>query len=89
MKKNLGKTDRIIRSIIAVVLFDLAARKTMTGFWDILLFVLAIILLVTAFVGLCPLYAIFGIKSCSDKKITNLYELFFFLVHNKKKNVSS
>jgi Protein of unknown function (DUF2892) len=71
MNKNLGKADRIIRLIGAVVLFDLAARKTMTGFWDILLFAIAIILLVTALVGLCPIYAMFGFRTCSNRKISS------------------
>lgn len=32
-KKNLGSTDRFIRTIIGLLLLGLAATKTLTGWW--------------------------------------------------------
>ncbi len=71
MKLNVGVIDRIFRFVAALVLFDLAAGGAVTGFWNILSWVVAIVLLITAIAGRCPLYALFGINSHSHKKVTH------------------
>jgi K+-transporting ATPase A subunit len=67
MKKNMGMADRIIRVLIAVVLGILYFTGTVTGTLGIILLVLAGVFVLTSFVGFCPLYIPFGIKTCSAK----------------------
>lgn len=58
MKKNVGKTDKVIRIIIGV-LFIVAAYL-----WTWWLLIPAFISIVTAFTGFCALYSLFGINTC-------------------------
>jgi len=67
MKKNMGIADRTIRVLIAVVLGILYFTGTVTGTLGIILLVLAGVFILTSFVGFCPLYIPFGIKTCSGK----------------------
>ncbi len=64
MKKNMGSTDRIVRSIIAVVIAALYFTQVITGTLGIVLLVLAGVFLLTSFVSFCPLYAPFGLSTC-------------------------
>jgi hypothetical protein len=68
MKKNMGLADRIIRVIIATVVGVLYFTGTVTGILGIVLLVLAGIFLLTSFISFCPLYAPFGLSSCSVKE---------------------
>lgn len=67
MKKNMGSADRIIRLIIAALVVILYFTNVITGTLGIVLMILAGIFLVTSFISFCPLYAIFGIKTCKTK----------------------
>lgn len=67
MKKNMGTADRIIRILIAVIIGILYFTGTITGTLGIVLLVLAGVFVLTSFVGVCPLYVPFGIKTCSAK----------------------
>lgn len=63
MKKNVGDTDKGARIIIGVII-------ALTGlyfksWWGLL----ALIPLITAFAGTCPLYAVFGINTCRVKPV--------------------
>ena len=64
MKTNEGTTDRIIRAVvgIAALLGAFALGQGTLGF--VLLIVVGAVLLVTAAVGFCPLYRVFGISTC-------------------------
>lgn len=64
MKKNMGSSDRIIRTIIAIVIAVLYFTGTVSGTLGIILLVLAGVFLLTSFVSFCPLYAPFGISTC-------------------------
>jgi len=68
MKKNMGSTDRIIRVLIAAVIAVLFFTNVITGTVGIVLLVLAGVFLLTSLVSFCPLYAPFGIKTCTTKK---------------------
>ncbi len=68
MKANMGNADRIIRLVLAAVFAGLFFTETVGGTWGIILLVLAIVFALTASVGFCPLYAPFGISTCSSKK---------------------
>ena len=68
MKKNMGSADRIIRIVIAAIVGVLYFTGTVTGVLGIVLLVLAGIFLLTGFVSFCPIYSIFGIRSCPINK---------------------
>jgi hypothetical protein len=66
MKKNMGSADKIIRFIVAAVLIALYFTGTLTGTLGIVGLVVAGIFVLTSLVSFCPLYAIFGLKTCSN-----------------------
>ncbi len=70
MKKNVGTLDKIIRILVAVVFVVLYLTNTVTGTLGIVLLVLAAIFVLTSLISFCPLYLIFGIKTCplNDKE---------------------
>jgi len=68
MKKNMGSADRIIRIIIAAIVGVLYFTGTVTGTLGIVLLVLAGIFVLTSLISFCPLYAPFGIRTCSIKE---------------------
>ena len=62
IEKNENKTDRIIRGVLAVVFF-LVAMFWSTGAVQVILYVLAVVMLITAVAGFCGLYKLFGIDT--------------------------
>jgi len=68
MKRNLGNLDRIIRVIIAAVITLLYFTNVLTGTAAIVLFILAGVLVITALVGFCPLYALLGINTYAARQ---------------------
>jgi len=73
MNKNTGNADRAVRVSVAVVAVVAAALLGFGSWGSIVLLVVAAVLLVTAAVGFCPLYRVFGINTCkvapADKKV--------------------
>ena len=67
MKKNMGTADKIIRLIIAVIIVTLYFAEMITGTVAIVLLVLSGIFVLTSFISFCPLYTLFGIKTCPKK----------------------
>ena len=63
MKMNMGTTDRIIRTIIALVLAILYFMEYFTGIWSTVVIVVIILLVATSAVGSCPLYMPFKFSS--------------------------
>jgi hypothetical protein len=63
MKTNMGSTDRVIRSLVAVVIAILYFTNQISGTLGIVLLVLAGVFLLTSFISFCPLYAPFGIST--------------------------
>lgn len=63
MKKNMGNTDRFLRTILAVLLAVLYFTNTITGTIGLVLLILGVVFLLTSMVGFCPLYLPFGIKT--------------------------
>ncbi|MFA6073632.1 MAG: DUF2892 domain-containing protein [Candidatus Woesearchaeota archaeon] len=62
MKKNIGNTDKIIRSIIGLVIAVIGIYyKSWFG-------LIAIIPLATAMIGYCPLYSLFKKEDKSSSK---------------------
>ncbi|MEI7504150.1 MAG: DUF2892 domain-containing protein [Paludibacter sp.] len=69
MKKNMGSYDKLIRLSVAIVLIILYYNGVLAGTLGIVALVIALIFTVTSLIGFCPLYAIFGIKTCKkDEK---------------------
>lgn len=68
MKKNMGTADRVIRILVAIGIALLYYYNVITGALGIVLLVLAGVFLLTSFVSFCPLYAPFGLSTCSMKK---------------------
>lgn len=68
MKKNLGDGDRAIRIITAGLIVILYLLGVVTGIFGSILLVVAPILLLTSFIGVCPLYKLFGIDTCKYTK---------------------
>lgn len=64
MTKNESSIDRIIRLVIAVVALGAAFAIGFPSVGAWVLVVVAAIMLVTAAVGFCPLYRIFGMSTC-------------------------
>ncbi len=56
MNKNMGTTDRTIRTIAAVLIAILLVTGTISGVWGTILGIVAVAFLVTSALGFCPLY---------------------------------
>lgn len=63
MKKNVGKTDRILRVVLGVAVVVLAS--VLKVWW---LTILGAAVIFTGIVGWCGLYSLFGINTCKIKK---------------------
>ena len=68
MKKNMGNTDKIVRLIVAVIIFILYWQGIISGTLGIVLMVFAAIFLITSFVSFCPLYPLLGINTRGKNK---------------------
>ena len=66
MTKNVGSIDRIVRIVLGLALLWYALLAAPTGYnwigW------IGVIPLVTALVGVCPLYSILGLSTCPVKR---------------------
>ncbi|MDN3677652.1 DUF2892 domain-containing protein [Flavobacterium paronense] len=67
MKKNMGTTDKLIRIVLAVIVAILYFTNTISGTVAIVLGALAVVFVLTSLISFCPLYAPFGINTCSNK----------------------
>jgi len=68
MKKNMGALDRIIRTILAVIVVVLYFTKQISGTAAIILGIIAVIFLLTSLIGFCPLYVPFKISTQKKEK---------------------
>lgn len=59
MEANIGRTDKMIRIAVGLLLISLAfiGPQTPWGF-------IGIVPLATAFIGFCPAYTILGVNTC-------------------------
>ena len=69
MKRNMGNVDRAIRAavglgIIYAYAYDYIPEKAMP-----ILLIIAIVFLLTSLFAFCPLYRLFGISTCSHKRL--------------------
>jgi Protein of unknown function (DUF2892) len=68
MKKNLGSSDRLLRVVIAAIIATLYLTNVISGTLGLVLLVLAGIFVATSLVSFCPIYALFGMSTCSVKQ---------------------
>ncbi len=66
MKKNMGMLDRIIRLVVVVIIAALYYTGQISGVAAIILGIVAVVFLVTALLGWCPIYLPFGISTCKS-----------------------
>jgi hypothetical protein len=64
MHRNEGNMDRVVRLVIAAVAVGVSAAVGFGTVGGIVLLVVAGVMVVTAAVGFCPLYAVFGVSTC-------------------------
>ena len=65
-QKNMGTTDKALRLIAAVIAVALAATGTITGTLAVIAYVVAAVFVLTSFVSFCPLYRLFGLRTCAN-----------------------
>lgn len=63
----MGSIDRIVRISLAVVFAVLFFTGIIQGTLAYVLLALGAIFIITSFVSFCPLYTLFGIKTCKMK----------------------
>lgn len=68
MKKNMGRLDRTIRLVLALVFIVLVIARVAKGTAAIVLVILAAILVITTLLGFCPLYVPLGASTKEDQK---------------------
>lgn len=70
MIANMGTIDRILRAAQGVALLYLSFFSSVTIFADPLFkygaAVVGLVMLATSAIRLCPLYSLFGIKTCKE-----------------------
>lgn len=69
MTANLGTIDRVVRIILGIVLLAAPFVSGMglfeSGLATAISVILGVVMLVTSSMKFCPLYRIFGIRTCS------------------------
>lgn len=63
MQNNVGKTDKLIRTIVALIIAALYFTGTIEGTVAAVLGIIAIIFAVTSLIGTCPIYLILKLSS--------------------------
>jgi hypothetical protein len=67
MKKNVGTVDKAIRILVALVLAGLYLANVISGTLGVILLIVAVVFVLTSFIGFCPLYLPFGINTGAKK----------------------
>jgi hypothetical protein len=67
MKKNMGRTDRMIRLLAALVIAILLLAGVIKGTWAIVLIIIAAILVLTTLLGFCPAYVPMKVSTTKEK----------------------
>ncbi len=68
MKKNMGTPDRVIRTILALLVAVLYFTDQISGTAAIILGIIAVVFLLTSVVSFCPLYTFLGIDTTGKKR---------------------
>jgi len=65
MNKNMSGLDKGIRVLIASIFIVLYFTGVIEGTIGLVLLIVSAIFVLTSIVGICPLYSILGISTCS------------------------
>ncbi|WP_148899710.1 YgaP family membrane protein [Fodinibius salinus] len=63
MKQNMGNIDRIIRTLLAVLVGILYYTEVISGTTAVIMGIIAIVFLLTSLISTCPLYMPFGLST--------------------------
>ncbi len=70
MKKNMGSADRKLRAFVAAPALVVVGLLVGPGGWlAVVLYLLAAVMAGTAAAGSCPVYTLFGLRSCPLQRI--------------------
>lgn len=67
MTTNVGTPDRIVRLLVAAVAIFIAFKVGVGSLGGIIALLVAVIMAVTAAIGFCPLYKVFGMNTCPKR----------------------
>ncbi len=67
MNKNLGNADRVVRLVVAAIVFALFFTNIISGVVGYVLLTAATIFALTSFMSFCPIYAALRINSLFKK----------------------
>ena len=68
INKNMGRTDRIIRVSVAILIAILYFTNVISGTLALVLGIFAIIFVLTSFISFCPLYLPFKLSTRKGQK---------------------
>jgi len=68
MKKNMAVVDRLLRLIIALGMIISFFTVNLSSPWSYMVLGVGLIFSVTAYLGVCPLYSLFGIDTRQFKE---------------------
>ena len=63
MKPNMGAIDKVLRVLVAIVIFSLYLGNQISGMAAIILLILAGVFILTSVIGVCPLYLPFNLST--------------------------
>jgi hypothetical protein len=64
MTRNMGTVDKIIRIVLGAVFIALWLMGMTKGVLAIILGIVGVVFILTSVVSFCPLYALFGMRTC-------------------------
>ncbi|MBW1913715.1 MAG: DUF2892 domain-containing protein [Deltaproteobacteria bacterium] len=67
MKKNMGVIDRLVRTLLAIIVLLLYWTGNISGLAAIILGIFAIIFIITSTISFCPLYVLLKISTRREK----------------------
>lgn len=68
MKTNMGTADRLARIGMAILFSVLYIFTPVEGIWTVLLLFIGGLMIGSAAIGYCPMYALMGVDTCKRKK---------------------
>lgn len=68
MTRNMGNVDKTIRIVLGIVFIGLWLMGVTKGALAIILALVGAVFILTSLVNFCPLYALFGIRTCPLQK---------------------
>ncbi len=66
-ERNVGKTDRVVRIVLGIILIAVSALNMVAAPWSYLVVLIGIIALATGVFGTCALYSLLGMNTSGKK----------------------